>query len=130
NGTYTLRVIVDDEKTGTHRYEIPVRVDNGGDASEVDSSPLVGITTPTNGSLVTGTVNITGTAASANLLQIRVEYGAGVQPSSWTTIESGQSAIVGGRLATWDTTQVPDGPYTIRVVVVDQYYGDSSSERL
>ncbi len=130
NGNYMLRVIVEDEETGTHRYQIPVRVDNGDDEAETDTSPLVGIVTPTDGSLVQGDVAITGTAASANLLQFRVEYGVGVTPSSWTTLATSEQSRVGATLATWDTTQVEDGPYTIRVVLVDEYYGDSSSERL
>lgn len=130
NGTYTLRVIVEDEKTGTHRYEIPVEVNNGEGGTETDSSPLVAIITPTEGSLVSGSVDITGTAASADLLQVRVEYGLGVSPESWTTIQTFSSARVGAALGTWNTTLIPDGPYTIRVVVVDEYYGDSAAQRL
>lgn len=130
DGAYSLRVIVEDEKTGTHRYEIPVRIDNGDDSEQTDSSPLVGIVTPTNAALVSGSVNVTGTGASANLLQLRLEYGVGVSPTSWTTIQTFSTSRVGADLGTWDTTQVPDGAYTLRVVVVDEVHGDSSAERL
>jgi membrane peptidoglycan carboxypeptidase len=130
NGQYTLRVIVEDTKLGTRRYEIPVTVNNGDGGTGVDNSPLVTITTPQEGSLVTGTIDVTGTAASAEMVQVRLEYGSGLTPTDWTTISTRTDLVVGGTIGTWDTTAVPDGPYTIRLVVVDQYYGESTTERL
>src|SRR3546814_3127440 len=37
NGDYMLRVIVEDEETGTHRYQIPVKVRSEEHTSELQS---------------------------------------------------------------------------------------------
>jgi len=129
DGTYTLRVIVEDEKLGNRQYAIPIEVENDGEGSNVDEAPFVSITSPADGAVVDGTLSVQGTAASANTLRVRVEYGAGPSPGDWTTIETSDESI-DGILARWDTTQVENGAYTIRVVVVDEFYGEASASRL
>ena len=128
DGPYTLRVVVE-VPGGIRRYEIPVTVDNGEEAPPEDLAPVVDITSPLASSVVEGELTISGTAASAELLQVRIEYGAGVTPSSWTVIESFNDFVFDGPLAIWDTTAVEDGPYVIRVVLVDGFYGETSTQR-
>ena len=73
---------------------------------------------------------IVGTAASQAMEGYEVQYGLGVTPGSWTTVSSGSNPVAGGTLASLDTTQVADGPYTIRVVLEDAEYGSVTSEVL
>jgi len=91
---------------------------------------VVSIMSPVAGSLVSGSISVVGTAASAAMEDYQVQYGLGVSPSSWTTITTSSTLRVAETLATLDTTAVPDGPYTIRLVVNDQQYGQVTSEVL
>ena len=87
-------------------------------------------TSPAAGSLVSGNVPVVGTAASAKMQNYEVLVGLGVSPTSWTTVTTSSDLKVGQTLGVWDSTSVPDGPYTIRVVVWDQEFGAVSSEVL
>ncbi|MGE3960177.1 MAG: penicillin-binding protein [Dehalococcoidia bacterium] len=130
-GDYTLRLVVEDEELGSRYYQIPVRVAHDGDEGPTeDGAPVVSITSPAAGSLVSGNVPVVGTAASAGMESYEVLVGLGVSPASWTTVASSSDLKVGQTLGVWDSTSVPDGPYTIRVVVNDQIFGTVSSEVL
>ncbi|MCK9494558.1 MAG: transglycosylase domain-containing protein [Dehalococcoidia bacterium] len=140
NGEYTLRLVVEDETLGARYYQIPVRIGDSGQGDDDDDdgdnpptgqdAPVVSISSPAAGSLVSGTIAIVGTAASQAMEGYEVQYGLGVTPSSWTTVGSGTNPIAGGTLASLDTTQVSDGPYTIRIVLRDVEYGSVTSEVL
>ncbi|NLV73489.1 MAG: PBP1A family penicillin-binding protein [Chloroflexi bacterium] len=50
-----------------------------------------------------------------------VEYGEGTDPIGWGTLTGQQhQMVVSGVLMRWDTRTLPDGVYTLRVVVHDQ----------
>ena len=76
---------------------------------------------------VGGVVNLTGTAeqgtaAGAAFSNYVIEFGNGISPTSWMTTgislrNNGQSEVFNDTLATWDTGQVPDGTYTLRLTV-------------
>ncbi|MFW6115726.1 MAG: hypothetical protein ACOC7Y_01555 [Chloroflexota bacterium] len=79
------------------------------------------ITAPSDGDRVSGQVEVRGVARHPNLDFYQVRYAPGAQPeggSQWTDF-----AIVEGRqvendvLGTWDTTQLPDGQYTLALAV-------------
>lgn len=79
------------------------------------------VTYPTDGTMVSGQVEIKGTATHPNMNFYQLRYATGSQPtadSQWIDF-----AIVEGKqvendvLATWDTTQVPDGQYTVALAV-------------
>ena len=79
------------------------------------------ITYPTDGTTVSGQVEVRGVALHPNMDFYQVRYAPGPQPagdSQWQDF-----AIVEGRqvendvLGTWDTTQVPDGRYTLALAV-------------
>jgi len=130
DGAYSIRVRLQDAVLGQRVYTIPVTVNNSGLGPTEDNAPVVIITSPAEGSVVSGRVNVQGTAASPTVSQVRVEVGAGLSPGSFTVIGTFAGSVVDGVIGTWDTAALPDGPYTLRVVVVDQFYGDTSSERL
>ncbi len=82
------------------------------------------ISSPTEGSTVSGSVPIVGTATLPNFESYGVLYAAGTQVtanSQWVPIVFGVNAmVVNGTLATWDTTQLPNGPYCLALAVYEQ----------
>ena len=69
-----------------------------------------------------GVVPLTGTATAPGFQQYKVEIGAGVYPSAWTLIGSGNSPILQGTLATLNPTALglSIGTYTLRLTVTAQ----------
>ncbi len=86
-----------------------------------DQGPV--ITFPTEGSVVSGEVTIQGTASHPNFSSYGVLYAPGPRPtgdSQWVPIVFGvQTMVVNGPLATWDTTQIPNGQYTLALAVYE-----------
>jgi len=71
-------------------------------------------------SRIGGLVNIQGTASGANFTNYTVDFGAGTAPTSWSTAgitlpNNGASQVINGTLATWNTSKVAVGTYTLRV---------------
>lgn len=88
------------------------------------------ITSPSNGQEVRGQVAIMGTATHPAFQFYKVEFSS--EPprgdESYAIIGSIYNQMVtNGQLAVWDTTQVPDGSYTLRlrVVRVDGNYSEA-----
>ena len=90
------------------------------DTSSVDIT--ANITSPSLGS-VSGVVDITGTAdvSNSNFGFYLVEYGWGETPSSWNgTGDTITSAVTSGTLASWNTWDIADDTYAIRLTVQDK----------
>ncbi len=86
------------------------------------SCPTVGvqITWPRQAARVSGHVEIRGTASIANFDYYKIELGLGDSPNAWTSIsEPHRSPVSDGPLDVLDTTGLPAGTYSIRLVVVD-----------
>jgi len=79
------------------------------------------ITSPSEGDAIRGKVEIIGTAAGTAFAYYTVDYGEGRSPESWNSIRRSSEPVTDGILATWDTSGVDDGEYTIRLTVVDTY---------
>ena len=101
--------------------------DGAGNISEIYSDdiildttpPTVTITSPSADTSVRSEVVIKGTASDENFLEYKVEYGQGTEPSSWTEITSSTSQVTDDTLATWDTSSLNDGSYTLRLTAAD-----------
>lgn len=86
------------------------------------------ITSPADGETVRGTIAIEGHALAANFSYYEIEYGVGTGPQAFGKLSGPQSYLVeGGVLATFDTTEFENGPYTLRLVVYDQSGGGLES---
>jgi len=72
---------------------------------------------------VSGQVDIVGRAGSPDFESYAVEWGRGSEPSSWVRIQTVNRPLSNGTLTTWDTTNIPDGEYMIRVLVQDKERG-------
>jgi hypothetical protein len=77
------------------------------------------ISGPTQGDLVIGTINITGTATHPQFARYEVAFAYDPNTTdSWFEIPAAASTPVeDGTLATWDTTQITDGAYMLRLRV-------------
>lgn len=65
-------------------------------------------------------VDIIGTANDTNLSSWQLDRGTGSNPSSWTTIKTGTTTVVGASLGTWATSGVSNNTYTLRLQVWDR----------
>jgi Tol biopolymer transport system component/subtilase family serine protease len=102
---------------------------------KVDTNvPWVDISSPSEGTTVSGSVSIDGIAYDANFLQYTIEYGAGKRPLDryasapfaglaygtwWRTIAVSNVPVSGGVLASWDTTVLDNSHHTLRLIARD-----------
>jgi hypothetical protein len=90
------------------------------------NAPVV-ILGPRNGANVRGALQIVGKADDPQFAAYRVEVGLGSPPLSWTTLLRSETPQPGGGLALWNTDGVPDGTYTIRLVLETKDRGELST---
>jgi hypothetical protein len=84
------------------------------------SDPNVQILQPTDGAQIQGRVDIRGTASIPGFQFYKIELGLGEQPTRWSSIaDVHRNPVTNGLLEVWDTTDLPAGSYTVRLVVVD-----------
>jgi membrane peptidoglycan carboxypeptidase len=100
--------------------DIPQPPDEYDDAygQPIASGP-VAIMRPTPYQYVSGGVVISGNVMTDNFALYRIEYGEGLNPSSWTQLGGDHSSQVErGPLEFWDTANVPEGLYTLQLTAV------------
>ncbi len=92
----------------------------------LDSTHRVEFTTPLAGQTLSNVYSngqksfaITGWASSSQLAGWTLRVGSGAAPPDWTTLASGSTSVSNGNLATWNTAGLANGPYTLRLSVVD-----------
>lgn len=76
------------------------------------------IEAPSDIEVVSGTVDITGTADGDDFVLYTLDYGPGGNPSSWTEIAASTVPVTDGLLGSWNTEHL-EGLYTIRLQVGD-----------
>ena len=104
DGSHTIKAIATDTASQTAQNTVTVTVDN------VDSPPTVSITSPTNGSFVSGTINITASASDDKGVS-KVEFYID------TTLLATDS--VAPYQYSWNTTTASDGSHAIKAVATD-----------
>ncbi|MEA3494010.1 MAG: Ig-like domain-containing protein [Candidatus Margulisiibacteriota bacterium] len=119
NGDYIVRVTATDKTGKTTSDEAGIRLDN------ID--PVINITAPTNESINTGVVDFTGEISDLNLDQYTIKYGYGIEPTRWFSLAS-DTASKTGTIYSWDTPNVKDGYYTIKVDAADKAGNSSNRE--
>ncbi len=82
--------------------------------------PRAVITSPGQGAVLTGPTQITGTAQHEIFQFYKLEFGIGPNPQQWSYFDGKETPVVNGVLGTFNASAVPNGVYTIRLVVVDQ----------
>ncbi|HOO55334.1 MAG TPA: FG-GAP-like repeat-containing protein [bacterium] len=81
-------------------------------------APVVEISSPESGAVVSGNITIMGTAFDFSLTGWELYYGAGTSPSAWKEIETGTASVQNGVLAQWDVSQL-QGTYTLKLGATD-----------
>ncbi len=78
------------------------------------------ITSPQNNAVVRGQVAIVGSATHSQFQFYKIEFAREpVVGEAWTIVGAiHQQQVTNGQLETWDTSQLPDGSYTLRLRVV------------
>ena len=122
NGPYTLRLRLEDAKLGARVYAVPVVVSG---QTTADTAPVLLITTPAEGAALSGQATFTGVAVSGQFSRLHTEFGAGLNPTSWLPMDTKILPVLNSTIASWDTTTVDDGPYTVRVTLSDGGFGDT-----
>jgi subtilisin family serine protease len=64
-------------------------------------------------------LEVQGTTAAPGFSSYTLESGTGASPSAWTLVTSSTTPVTGGPLASWDTSALSDGTYTLRLTVLD-----------
>lgn len=90
----------------------------GPSVERYDPKKILVIDTPTLGGTVTGTVNFTGSADRTNFKLYRLEIKvSSATDSEYSTIYESYTPVLFGTLATWDSTSIQDGQYTLRLTM-------------
>lgn len=74
-----------------------------------------------SGAIVSGVIDIRGSAFGPEFSTYHLYYGKGVYPATWHEFYSSSSQVVNGVLASWNTMNVDDGLYTIKLEVIDNH---------
>ncbi|HHX64953.1 MAG TPA: hypothetical protein GX702_08720 [Chloroflexi bacterium] len=78
------------------------------------------ITSPGQGATVSGRIAIIGTAVHESFQFYKVEFGFGENPGEWHVIHDVyHNPVQNGVLTEFDTHSIPNGVYTLQLVVVD-----------
>lgn len=81
--------------------------------------PGATITSPGNNAVLRGLSAVLGTASHAQFQYYKIEY-APVGTEGWTYLGGGNSPVSNGGLLTFNSQTLPNGSWTLRLVVVDQ----------
>ncbi len=82
------------------------------------------LTNPVDNRAVRGVIPLQGSATAPKFAYYQLELGAGTNPDSFMVIQGATTRPVSkDLLATFDTTQLENGPYTLRLLVFDQMGG-------
>ncbi len=73
---------------------------------------------PEPGALVSGTIELRGTASVPNFGFYKYEISA-MGTNIWATISAGDQPVVNGKLGDWDTTTLANGDYFLQLVLID-----------
>ncbi len=82
--------------------------------------PTVSITSPQNGQVIRGQVEILGAMNVPDFASAELAFGFSDSIEAWFTIQTFSQPVVDSPLAVWDTTSVTDGDYELRLRVTLQ----------
>jgi ligand-binding sensor domain-containing protein len=121
-GGASLRIRVTDRAGNTGKAEINVFLDNE------RARPVVSISSPAQGEVVSGVIKVIGTADDPTLISYTLEYRS-ASKTEWNLITNTPSSGVNEEvLGIWDTRQIADGEYILRLTGYDDNgYSSSAS---
>lgn len=102
---------------------------NANSAVRIDDTPIAKLNVSFNDEVVQGTISLNGSASGNSFIGYTLYYGEGFYPYTWVSFYNSTSPVYNDELALLDTTYLPDGVYTIRLLV-DDSYGRTSEDRV
>jgi hypothetical protein len=88
------------------------------------ATPLIAITTPSSGEVVTGVVTVRGTTDVDGFASYQLDFSYASNPTdTWFTLHTSTQPAVDSPLVDWDTTPITDGDYVLRLRV---YFEDGA----
>jgi len=78
------------------------------------------IVSPGMGAVLHGPTPVVGTARHEAFQFYKLEFGIGTKPQKWSYFDGRKTPVVNNVLGTFNASAVPNGTYTIRLVVVDK----------
>jgi hypothetical protein len=94
---------------------LPVSTANAAGCANTEAT----LSSPAAGDTVSGVIDVEGTAAIANFAFYKYEFRLATGSDAWQAISAGTTPVIEGTLGTWDTSLVPAGEYSFRLVVTD-----------
>jgi ligand-binding sensor domain-containing protein len=86
---------------------------------EIDATPpMAVIASPSFGQAVQGSFSVVGRAADPRFKDYRVECRV-LEGGAWASLAESMEPVENGMLCEWNTSDLPDGPYEIRLSVSD-----------
>ncbi len=86
---------------------------------------IADITQPLDGSTARGIISLEGSVGAANFSHYQIELGEGTNPEEFVVISGPVNSMVErGVLGRFDSNEIENGPYTLRVRVFDQTGGE------
>ena len=80
----------------------------------------VAIRSPFAGDVISGTIDILGSARIAGFQFYKLEWAPETEPESWRAVSSTiDRQVSNGRLDSWDSRALPDGIYRLKLTAVD-----------
>ncbi|MHC1741181.1 MAG: hypothetical protein AB9897_08745 [Anaerolineaceae bacterium] len=90
------------------------------------AQPLVELSSPQEGQVLQGNVNITGSISSIGFISGEVSYAyAQTENANWFIINEITQPVNNGILAVWDTSTISDGDYQIKLSVKYENIGST-----
>ena len=110
DGIYSFRLKVTDKVGQVSTVRRTITIDN--------APPQIDIVFPEEGTFVTGTVAITGTASDINFKRYEIQIGSGAVPANWETLTENTAPRKANVLFTWESGDL-EGEYTLKLIVED-----------
>lgn len=99
-------------------------------ALQIERIPLAKISSPGTNDVISGIVEILGTACGPTFHSYILEYGLGISPEQWFKIKDSTTPVEEGPLGTWNVNQLAYGIYTLRLQVQDNLFPGSFEDRV
>ncbi len=86
------------------------------------------ISSPVEGEVIQDVISITGSTAGTGFLKAEITFGYAHDPTAtWFLIQSTTEPVSNNQLALWDTKQITDGDYNLRLQV---FYLDNTTQEV
>ena len=122
DGQYQLRLTVTDQAGNQTQTIQTLTLDN--------QKPEVKLTAPAEKAVVSGVIQITGVIKDDNLKDYQLEVQLVSRPTGWERIGAGGTEAGQEQLGQWNTRQIKDGSYRLRLTATDQTGQSSQLTRL